>query len=243
MKIEPIGDEEDYLNLLVYGDPGAGKTTFAASAAKHPDLGPVLVINVEGGMLSIRTTPGVHATEQIKSTGQVEKLFWRLCDPEDLGKYKTVIIDSVTELQTLNLEEIAGKSGRGPDSLELQDYGRSTAQLKHLFRMFRDLPKHVIFTALVRREYPEKAKMTAQPTDVRPALTGKLCQSTMGYMDAVWYMYVDSEGDHKIITSPVGVYKAKTRGARFSAALGGKIENNDLAEVYSTFKQTEGKQQ
>ena len=238
MKISPIEETEHTLNVLVYGDPGVGKTTFAASAAKHPELGPVLFINIEGGMLSIRSEDKVYTTEQIKSTADVEALFWRLQKGE-LEQFKTIVLDSITELQTLNLEEIGKKGGRGVDALELQDYGKSTAQLRRLFRMFRDLPRHVIFTALVVREMPQTNRKSAQPTEVRPHLTSKLSQSVQGYMDAVWYLYVDADGERQLLTSPVGPYKAKTRGARFAERIGNKIQNPNLSDLYTHLTETE----
>ncbi len=55
--IQPIKASEraKYLKLLVYGQPGSGKTYLAGTATKVPELSPVLFIDVEGGTKTLTT--------------------------------------------------------------------------------------------------------------------------------------------------------------------------------------------
>lgn len=47
-------EELDFINLLVYGPFGVGKTVFAATAQQHPETANVLYISAEGGDKSIK---------------------------------------------------------------------------------------------------------------------------------------------------------------------------------------------
>lgn len=247
LKIEQVDAHKPWIKALVYGDPGVGKTTFAATAQKHDAMSDVLFINIEGGMLSVRGT-GVAATEKIKHTNQIEELFWKLKSDSDFARYQTVVIDSGTELQTLNLSNIVEDSiakkrtkGRSVDDIHLEDYGKSTAQLRRLFRNFRDLDKHVVVTALPKRVMPQNAgaQSTGEPTLVYPAFTEKLAFSVMGYMDFVWYLYTDKEGHRKLLTQEQGVYKAKTRGQVFAQEIGKSVSDPDLSVLFQTLLNTE----
>src|SRR4051812_4997929 len=86
-----------YLNLLIYGEPGAGKTYLAATAQDSEATSPILFLDVEGGTVTIRRRKDVDVVK-VRSMQQVEEIHNKLyADTERY--YKTVIIDSLTELQ------------------------------------------------------------------------------------------------------------------------------------------------
>lgn len=236
--------EGTHLNLLVYGPPGVGKTTFAASAAKHPELSPVLFLNIEGGLLSTVGTEGVIATD-VDSIEDLEKIFWELKQSIDRGEpiARTVVIDSGTEAQTISLEEAAVKAMKkrpreDRDDREIADYGRSTGQMSRIFRWFRDLPMHTIITAL---PYETTTPKTTTVIECAPSFTLKLRKSVMGYVDFVWYLGFSSSGERVLLTRPKGVYVAKTRGHEFSQKLGEQVKGDalDLAHIFDLLKSTE----
>lgn len=259
VQILPASKIEKYMKILVYGDPGVGKTTFAATAEEHPAMRRTLVVNIEGGMLSIAGTD-VLATEQIKNIADVENILWGIANKDEPYKdLQTIVIDSGTELQTLDIEQIVAsalkkKQGgdRTQDDVYIEDYGKSTARLKRIFRHFRDLPCNVVVTALTRRIMPNGASKKQDPIAIMPQFTEKLATSVMGYMDFVWYMYQDDDkrddnGDllpegRCLLTQAHGPYKAKTRGANFSKAIGTIVRNPNLAQLYKTLIETETQQ-
>lgn len=258
------------MNILLYGDPGVGKTVLIGTAQDSKEMAGVLVANVEGGLISLASRGDIQAVnivtichdkeytyDEDNAETSLEQLFWDLANKDKKYKgIKTLGIDSVTELQTLNLEEIVDTSMKGNasrkdrDKLWIEDYGKSTVQLKRLFRMYRDLPLNVIWTALPKYKFEKGATENSAPQSCSPSLTDKLAGSLMGYVDFVWYMYATEETNEEtkedyierhLLTQAQGGFQAKTRGMKFSEAIGKCVDNPNLAELYEQFQRAEEK--
>ena len=93
-------NETGALNMVVYGPPGIGKTTFASTAPKP------LIIDLEGGFLSIAGKDvDVCRAHTLKD---VREAIRHAID----NKYGTVVIDSLTRLAEMHMKEIVGGDGR-----------------------------------------------------------------------------------------------------------------------------------
>lgn len=221
---------KDAIKMLVYGDPGVGKTVFSCSGDK------TIFVDVEGGSLSVQS--------RIKSKKVVKKKLETFDEIEDFirtlyenggGKADTLVIDSVTELQKKLMDYIVEshpevKRPYG-DGLTVGDWGYNTERMRRFIRMARDLDMNVILTALAM---DEKNEVTGA-VKTMPKMSSKLAADVCGYVDIVGYLYVDNvetengvEPMRRMLVQPVGAYYAKDR----SGMLGTVIDNPTFPEVY-----------
>lgn len=249
------------LNLILYGHPGVGKTRFAGQAA---ELGKVLFLNVEGGMMSVPEYGGNVVVIDIRNQPgqdclvQMWEVMWTLAARDLkanpwLEGIQTVILDSGSEFATLALEALVAREmktnpkrrGNSLSDIWLEDYGRLTSELKRMFRHMRDLPYNVITTALVRYGYVDGDDKKRNPNEARPDFTEKLAESSMGFVDDVWYMYRPQPTEANptpapaILTQPHGIYRAKTRGTLFPTVLGTVVHNPHFPTILELMRKSE----
>lgn len=236
IKINKPTKSKPFLKALIYSEQGDGKTTLAASCKGMPDFDEVLLINIDKGDLSIRNAGIDWARIGIDENGISTKSIIK--DLEDIvfsivarkpgfEKYKTIIVDTLTELQTQDLEDIAGHKER----ISQPDYGQDTKKLRKICSLIRDVPLNVILTAQVKKIYegpPDALKLT----EIRPALTESAAKAFMEAVDHVWFLYVNPDKKRIMVTNKQGVVKAKTRNADFQALLGDKLESPTMVGIY-----------
>lgn len=182
LNITALKERPQYDNVLVYGESGVGKTTFAASAPR-----PILWLDTEGGTNVISDPTDIFVVQMTGLEDYREAVRYVRANP---GKFKTVVIDSWTETQALLLKEIMREvvrqdPGRDEHAPKFAEWGKITNVMREIARAFRDLDTHLIVTALTREDTDE---MTGR-TKVRPRMTPALAEELPGFMDVCGYMY------------------------------------------------------
>lgn len=147
-EIQSVDDMDENRAFLFYGRAGTGKTTIAGTFPA-----PVLVIDVnDRGTDSIKGT-GASGI-RIKEWEVFEAIYWDMIEhPDKYEKYKTIVVDTVTQLQTLAIEYILRKKKK--DVSKAGDWGTMTKRewgdvsqlMKTWIINFRDLEKNVVFLA------------------------------------------------------------------------------------------------
>lgn len=212
--IVPTSERPEFFNMLIYGDYGHGKTHFCATADDSPLTSPVLFLDVEGGMATIEKFPRWADSiehKEVRTLKQLVELHDKLSGPL-AGVYKTVVIDSITELQRLDMSAIlkAGVApGQDPEVASPREYGKSLTHMRAIVRAYKDLPMHCIFTALLSEEQEADNTMTFGPN-----LTGKARREIPGFVDVVGWISVDlnrGSSERRLQVTPTRRVKAKDR--------------------------------
>lgn len=159
----PLTLAREKLRLVLYGDPGVGKTTLAATAPRP------FFIDTDGGLISIAVEGEAPVTFAPQGYKDVEGLYFWLRDRSD--EFDTVVIDSIDSLQRLLLDEIVdqGRAKASGNSIlefvpEQAEYLANQRQIQRILHAMRQLDKHVIVTAAVRERSGKRVP------DVSPGL-------------------------------------------------------------------------
>lgn len=173
-------DEDAYLRLMLYGDPGGGKSWFAASAHRDPRSGPALHLDLGGNAFSIRPWAAKDRPPVVKLTalGDINAPYdWLLkgqpADHQfvrDTGLkpgFKTVIFDGITGFQRLSFQRVTNADSKAlgdmPPTYEWPQYNSVLLHMTRFAAMFYSLPMHVIVTALEREREDKSGVVQAMP--------------------------------------------------------------------------------
>lgn len=201
------------VKVLVHGPPGIGKTTLCTTTG-HLDR--TAMICAEGGLLSIRDA-AVHAGIPVESFvgGEVRTFFefeeayrYFATDPNALAYFRTICLDSITEIAEICLlNELQGSKD------PRKAYGELASKMKDYVRKFRDLPYNVVFVSQQQRERADEGAGGR----LVPAMPGRQLEGWLSYQfDEVFaYRSVPNPqggADVRLLqTQPDSLFDAKDR--------------------------------
>jgi hypothetical protein len=152
--IGPLAGSIEHWNILLYADPGAGKTVFSGQDNK------VLFIAPESdGLMSAQTMGSSAERIKVKDWETLTNAYeWFEENPEECGKYNVFAIDSISEMQYLAkdyvlrmTEDEKRRKGQDHTKMQLQDYGIMHELVENMVRNFNDLPVNVLWTATAKK--------------------------------------------------------------------------------------------
>jgi hypothetical protein len=225
-------DSTQFVKAGYYGNIGSAKTSNLAAMAR---LGKVIYIDSEAGLekkpladLGIPVENIIPFTDI--SYAALDDLQWELREHlhRDPTSIAGVAFDSMTEIVAKLVEQtnddeigrqIAKKEKRGEDTsdlsifrIDISSWGIVTEQVRRLIRHYRDLPCHMGWAALERRDVDKNTGVVSYGPKVNPGLQGDLT----AYVGIVMHTWVDGEDDKEqelfvAHTRPTGNYTAKDR--------------------------------
>lgn len=237
-----------YLNALIYGTHGAGKTTLLASAVDVPDMQDVLVVTAEGGTVVFEDNERVKAFEnldiiKVDRIEQFQKVYEFLkahCSMRDdpskeealkglqemvfgefdgrIRRYRTVIIDSLSEIEAyclakiMNLDALGLDAGEDMEVAGFPQFRKNNHIMQRAVRQFRDLDVHVFMTCAQSYSQDER-----KAYHYGPKLTGQLSNIVQGFFDVVGWLVVgqkpseDAPGPRRLFVQPQSAPKADAK--------------------------------
>jgi len=166
---------------LIYGQPGAGKTT-ALSNIIPKDGGKTLIIDIDNSSAVLRGITGIDIIKiGLDMRKWVECVEW-LEDGAD-EDYALICVDNLTELEHQMLTEY-GRLGKNDGAPELGHYNKTQFKIVDYVRRFRQMKPDILFTAwedVKEIISPDGTKYTMQV----PRLSGKSVDVVSGLCNMV----------------------------------------------------------
>lgn len=184
------------ITMLIYGQPGVGKTTLAVSSPN------AVLFDYDGGVQRIN---GAHQTltVQIRSWEDTGAALDEIA--AQYPETQTIVIDTVGKMLDYMGEYIMRTNSRmkkGDGTLSLQGYGLRKAMFIEFIKKTAVLGKNIIFVA------HEKEEKRGDDTVKRPDIGGSSANDLVKELDLVGYMSMLGS-ERAIAFNPTEAYYAK----------------------------------
>lgn len=165
---------QEAIKILIYGQPGVGKTTLALSAPE-----PALIDFDEG----VHRVNALHQvpTLQVKSYDD----FLKLIASNEIKPFASLVVDTAGKMLDYMGDYLIKnnpKLGRRDGSLTLQGYGARKVEFNRVLRYVSLLGKHLVFVAHDREDKDGDVRT------IRPEIGGSSTGDLIRELDLVGYM-------------------------------------------------------
>ena len=165
------------IKVLIYGPTGSGKTTIARTMPK-----PVLVLDFEGGILSLLNEGGI-AICPIRST---EDLLQAVSELQKDSTFLSVVFDGLSIFVKRRVQELRGTKER----ITWDEWQKLTNEVRAAVLPLLQLKKHLLLTCLPRwiRQKDERGRDVGPIIGATIDLTPALRQDLIAACDLVGYL-------------------------------------------------------
>lgn len=187
-KIVSLEEDDEYVNLLVYGKSGVGKTVFAGSADRVLFIAPE-----DDGTISAKRQGSKASKVKVAGWNDFVEAYEGIFeDIEEIREnFDWLVVDSITHMQRLLMrgileEAVEENEARDPDIPQMQDWQKYQNMFMRFIQQFNELPINVLYTALVMTGEDEEGE-----SFVLPDIQGKgyqMSQTICSFMTSYGYM-------------------------------------------------------
>lgn len=214
-------DELTALTMLLYGEPGVGKTTLLCQSQGLIDFDNVLLISIDMGSISVKHRKDLNVVK-VSTSAEFSVAMKILQEPS--FNYKTVILDSLTQLHKVLMRDLMktvvkmNPKMADPEVPSQREWGIVSERMQMLLMRLAHQGYHVLCTATERTE-----RDSAGTPMSRPDLPGRLPNHVCEWADIVGRMLARTTEDtvqRVVVLQPGRTWIAKNR----CGALGTKID-------------------
>lgn len=165
------------LAVLAWGRSGTGKTTFASSFPK-----PALLLDVrEKGTDSVSNVKGLDMA-QISTWEEFEAIYWFLKSGNH--KYKSVIVDQVTQLQDLAMIKALKTNGKeATDQMSKRDFGTASGLMKTWLLNYRDLIDDSMHVCFLAHDRTDSGSEEGDADQIEPSVGPRIMPSVAAFLN------------------------------------------------------------
>jgi len=190
IEITPVALIVNPRTYAFYGRAGTGKTTVAGTFPA-----PLLLIDVnDRGTDSVSDIPNLDVI-QVKDWKLFEEIYWDMVeDPKKYAKYKTIIIDTLSMVQQLCIEEVLRRKRKNAQqagqwgSMTRREWGDVAQEMKSWIVRYRDLPKNIVFIAQDRISKGGDEEDEYEENELMPEVGPALSPSVAKVLNAAVYV-------------------------------------------------------
>lgn len=231
--IVPVSKIDDgYIRIMLYGDPGCGKTRVACTSPRG------LILNADPtGTISGALAGSTCDRKDVYNHDDLLDIYeWLKHGGTD--DYDWVWLDSITLFQERGLDQImtdliaSGKDHRKIYLPDKGEFGQNMNRIKLWCRYMTALPINFGITAHVLREEQEDSTILMKPSVQGKGMSDTIC----GYMGIVAHMYAVRKEQNTVRT--IQAFKDSKRVAkdRFDALPGGKLVGPTIPKLEELIK-------
>lgn len=213
------------IKVLVYGEPGIGKTTLSLTAPN------TLLIDCDAGIRRVEP----QFRKDYMEVGSWNDINDLVNSPDDIKNYDTLAIDTVGKLlDFLSVKIIADnfKMGSKTGGLTLQGYGALLGEFRAFNSRIIAMGKNIIYLSH-DREFTDGEK-----TKFRPDIIGRSLGTVLREMDLVGYMQ-SRNNERTISFSPSDTYYGKNT-CNLPPVIGipdmNKVKAMPMSDIFDKFK-------
>lgn len=239
IEFEDLDEYTEQLLIMLYSEPGVGKTAFGASAPR------TLIVATERGTISAAKVHGrKYGTKVANCAGSWNKIvatYEKLASsPKLVDSLDWIVIDTATEMHRLNLRDIVetrcadpSAKSQNPHKVYQDEYGEQQVRFADYFSKFNNLGPNVLWLCHAERAEDEYGDQFLRP-DIH-GQKGKLSAWIAAQNYAVGYMTPEQrkKQDGTLVDVRVINWKGskEIRAKDRFSALGGRTVDKTLEQI------------